>query len=326
MIKQQNNITNNVIKEDRIDKAEKADKFEKNEKNDKEQDFLDRKLAMFSIDRNFAIDDQWKIKRHLGKGGFGEVFYAKSSENGTRCAIKIEKNIITGSYGLDNEIRCLKKFQSSPYVARLFSYGKYKSFKYIIMELMGDDLHHLRLSKSNKRFGYNFTSNLGTQMLAAIESIHKLGYIHRDIKPSNFILKNTDELKVMIIDFGNSIKHLDSDGTPFPKQNDVSFAGTTRYASPHILLRKSPSRRDDLWSLLLSLVELITGTLPWPKCDDKNKIKISILNIFKTRPHIIIEDLPKPFEYMIRYLCTLRYKDEPNYELFNELIVDIADY
>lgn len=77
------------------------------------------------------------------------------------------------------------KKKDSPYVCRFIAFGRVpeEKFNYLVMELLGENFSSLRRKQPNGRFTLKTTLKLGKQMLSAIETVHKVGYIHRDIKP-----------------------------------------------------------------------------------------------------------------------------------------------
>lgn len=64
----------------------------------------------------------------------------------------------------------------------------------------------------------------------------------------------------MLVDFGLARRYVTNEaGSHAPERAEASFRGSTTYASVHAHQQRDLSRRDDLWSWLYMLVELITG-------------------------------------------------------------------
>lgn len=259
----------------------------------------------------------WVVQEPLGHGGYGELYTAHSQHSSDEIvALKVEP-ISKRAVGLHKEIRSVKLLQQCPRVARYYGSGVSGQYRYMAMQLLGLDLHKARHAQPTKAFGVRKTAMLGIQMLDAIQDIHEMGYLHCDIKPSNFVLHDSadSDLYVYVIDFGHAVQHLDDTGKPRPKRDSVPFRGTVRYSSPHVLLRKDPGRRDDLWSLLFALIEMAKGSLSWPKNKDKEKTRQLILSFMRKDPLHVVRDLPIQFENFLRHLINLKYEDVPNYDL-----------
>jgi tau tubulin kinase len=63
----------------------------------------------------------------------------------------------------------------------------------------------------------------------------------------------------LLIDFGLARRYTDEAGSHLPQRSDASFRGSTTYASVHAHKDEDLSRRDDLWSWLYMLAELLEG-------------------------------------------------------------------
>jgi serine/threonine protein kinase len=70
-----------------------------------------------------------------------------------------------------------------PSVGRYIASGRFRSCHYLVMELLGQNLSDVRRARPDGVFSVGTTARLGLDMLAAIEGVHRLGYLHRDIKP-----------------------------------------------------------------------------------------------------------------------------------------------
>lgn len=124
-----------------------------------------------------------------------------------------------------------------------------------------------------------------------------------------------DPRKIIIIDFGLSRRHMNSDGQVRPKQPSSRWVGSRRYMSPNTHLRKDQGRRDDLWSFLYVLIEFYTGTLPWGQLrgpSNLDKIRDMKLEHVSDR---LTHGLPSEFSKMLTHIRTLKYEQRPNYEL-----------
>jgi TolB-like protein/Flp pilus assembly protein TadD len=101
-----------------------------------------------------------------------------------------------------------------------------------------------------------------SQIAAGLSAIHKQNLVHRDIKPSN-IMVHLDSGKlenVKIIDLGLA-KPIDEAAEPVSVPG--SFAGTPQYASPEQFSGLGLDIRSDIYSLGVTLWEMISGEVPF---------------------------------------------------------------
>lgn len=300
------------------------------------------KLAQTKIQLGMRLR-RWVVINRIGAGSFGETFTAMEvdgpiAEEDTlvvtpenlalldhlppleerhEVCIKVEqenKNV------LRLEALALKKVQPCPQVVRYLGSGCTSGMNYLVMEKLGPNLAELRRRSQHGTFNIYTTLKAGISCLTAIRGVHDLGLVHRDIKPSNFVtgLPNTPaHTTCYLIDFGLARRFRRSNGEIRPPRDNAGFRGTSRYASVASHHHQELGRVDDLWSLLFMLVEFATGTLPWRKYKDKDDI--GRCKEESITPHLV-RNLPREFQPFLAHLQTLRYEDEPDYDLLVTLM------
>jgi len=134
-----------------------------------------------------------------------------------------------------------------------------KKYAYIILE-------YFRALNLKMQIGTDITGlhvrirKLVEQLCMALEYMHELGWLHKDIKPENILFNRSSELK--LIDFSLSGKYSKGIGKAFSGKLKV-IQGTRTYLAPELLLKKQPTPQTDMYSLGITLFEILTGHPPF---------------------------------------------------------------
>ena len=180
---------------------------------------------------------RWTLSKKLGSGGFGAAWLA-SDDNGQEAALKI----LPGPPG--GEARALARICHPAVPALLDAQGGAHPF--LCMELApGRTL--TRMIKAGRAPDKAAITVLAV-LADALSAVHVAGLVHGDIKPDNVIIDSVAAGKMMIVDFGVA-------GT--------GEGGTLLYAAPERLGGAGPSTESDVYSLGLSLWEMLHSQLPW---------------------------------------------------------------
>ena len=213
-----------------------------------------------------VISDRYRIDLPLGEGGMGRVYRATHIQLGATVAIKVLKREAAEVPELAKrfirEARAASKLRGE-HVCRVSDVGQTDGGQpYMVMELLeGYDLATLI---KNGPVSIDVAAHIISQACAGLAEAHALGIVHRDIKPANLFLSNTPNgPQVKILDFGiataAATEVLDGRLT-----RTESVMGSPSYMSPEQMRSaRDVDARSDIWSLGVSLYELITGDLPF---------------------------------------------------------------
>jgi eukaryotic-like serine/threonine-protein kinase len=127
--------------------------------------------------------------------------------------------------------------------------------------------------------------NYTDQLLSALSYAHQLNVIHRDVKPANMML--TPQGVVKLMDFGIARPNNDAGMTA-----TGTTLGSLNYMSPEQVRGEPVDARSDLYSLGVSLYEMVTGQLPF-RGNSHYSIMSAHLQDPPKPPIVLRSDLPK---------------------------------
>ena len=198
----------------------------------------------------------YEIVGTLGNGGMGEVYKVRHSISQRTEAMKVllsgaaKRPEVTDRFV--REIRVLANL-NHPNIAALHTAFHHEDQLIMVMEYV----EGMNLSERLAR-GMTLKDSVGfiRQALTALAFAHSKGVIHRDIKPSNIMIDAAGQVK--LLDFGLALI-----SSPDPRlTSSGSLIGSVHYISPEQIRGDSPDARSDLYSMGVTLFEVITGRLP----------------------------------------------------------------
>ena len=204
----------------------------------------------------------------IGQGGMGQVFMAVHELLGRKSAIKVlplHKITPEAISNFRREIRVQAKLDH-PNLVRAYDAGEDGNVQYLVVEFVpGTDLR--RLVRGKGKLSVNLAANIVRQAALGLKEAHRSGLIHRDIKPGNILV--TPDGVAKLSDLGLAFC-LDD-----PKDPRVGkIVGTADYLSPEQI--KHPNHitsASDIYSLGCTLYYAVTGKVPFPGGNSRNKAK-----------------------------------------------------
>lgn len=201
---------------------------------------------------------RFKLVELLGTGGMGDVYKAYDPNLGRYIALKILRHEEPETLNrFLMEARAQAKVEH-PHVCKIYESGECNGHPYIAMQYIeGKSLKELDLQLTlEEKLGIIKEVALGLQ------AAHRRGLIHRDVKPTNIMVRQTEEgnWKPFIMDFGIAREQEASGLT-----STGMVVGTPFYMSPEHARGKLANldRRSDIYSLGITLYELLTGIVPF---------------------------------------------------------------
>ena len=259
------------------------------------------------------IGDRYEISETVGAGGMSIVYKAKDHKLNRYVALKMlkpefsdDKNFVTKFRVEAQSSACL----SHPNIVSVYDVGEDDGIYYIVMELV----EGITLKEYIMRQGHlsvEQSINFALQIASGIEVAHDNHIIHRDIKPQNIIVSKNGVLKVT--DFG--IARAATSNTISP-----TAMGSVHYISPEQARGGYSDERSDIYSLGITMFEMLTGHVPF---EGDNNVSVALMHIQEdmVSPRAYYPDIPLSMEKIV-FKCTQK-RAERRYLTANALISDL---
>src|SRR5580692_4884896 len=202
----------------------------------------------------------------LGRGAMGVTY--KAVDVDLHCLVALK--VISERYHGDESarLRFLREARAAasvrhPNVASVFHLGATGQNYFYAMEFVeGETLEHL--VRHSGRVEVKLALEIATQVAAGLAAVHEQNLVHRDIKPSNIMvrLKDDGSITAKIIDLGLA-KAITEPSFQTAISTPGGFVGTPEFASPEQFAGLALDTRSDLYSLGVTLWEMVTGQMPF---------------------------------------------------------------
>ncbi|MCR5342648.1 MAG: Stk1 family PASTA domain-containing Ser/Thr kinase [Butyrivibrio sp.] len=225
------------------------------------------------------IGDRYEILEKIGTGGMSDVYRAKDHKLNRPVAVKVLKQEFSENDNFVSKFRVEAQAAAGlmhPNIVNVYDVGDENGIHYIVMELV-DGITLKRYIEKKSRLSVKEAVSIAIQVAMGLEAAHNNHIIHRDIKPQNIIISK--EGKVKVTDFGIAKAATSNTITS-------NVMGSVHYTSPEQARGGYSDAKSDVYSLGITLFEMLTGRLPF---NGDTTVAIAIKHIQ--------EDLPSPAEY-----------------------------
>jgi len=233
---------------------------------------------------------RYQILHELGKGAMGVVYRARDPMINREVALK-SIPLADEFEGADLEDARAKFFReaemagrlSHPHIVTIYDAGEDRGTAYIAMELLRGR-HLVEYTHAEHLFPTALALEIVARLADALNYAHQQHVVHRDIKPANVMYEpSRGDLK--ITDFGIA-RLTDSNRT-----RTGIVLGTPSFMSPEQLQGRAVTGSSDLFSLAITLYQLLTGVLPF-RADSMPALMLKIVQEPHPRIRMVRPDLP----------------------------------
>ncbi|MFC2088760.1 serine/threonine-protein kinase, partial [Calditrichota bacterium] len=266
------------------------------------------------------VIDNYRILENLGVGGMGVVFKAINTKLDKLVALKMI------APGMAMNERFISRFQTeakalakidNPYIVSIYDLRSHNDQWFIVMEYVdGGNLYDI----INKEGAYTLPKAISIikQVLFAIGKAHQAKIIHRDIKPQNIML--TEKGVVKITDFG-----LAKDQSSMINTMSIAGGGTLFYMPPEAIKGFSNTdRRSDIYSVGMTLYEMVTGNVPFENLNSDFDIRETIVRKEFKRPTEFDAKIPADFEAII--MKSIAKEADDRYQTAEEMLNAVINF
>lgn len=248
----------------------------------KEQDLTGKNLS------------NYKITERLGRGGMATVYKAHELSLNRIVALKVL------SPRLSEDDAFIKRFHreaqaaaklNHPGIVQIYAIGEEDGLHYFAMEyIKGTTLADIK--KDEGIMDPAHAVSIIKQTAEALGEAHNVGLVHRDVKPSNIMIDATGRPKVT--DFG--IAYVSEAKTKLT--SDGSIIGTPEYLSPEQCEGKTVDARSDIYSLGVTLYEILSGETPYEADTPVSMLVKIIQGTFKPLNEVN-PNVPEPLQRVV---------------------------
>jgi hypothetical protein len=192
----------------------------------------------------------YTIKRGIGAGGFGEVYYA-TSDGGKDVALKLIRR------NLDVELRGVRQCLNvkHPHLLALYDVRQdEQGNSWVIMEFVAGECLEACVARHPQGLPASLALEWFRGVAAAVAHLHEHGIVHRDLKPGNIFC---DQGQIKLGDYGLS-KFI----SVSRRSGQTESIGTVHYMAPEIA-KGCYGKEIDIYALGVLLYELLTGHVPF---------------------------------------------------------------
>lgn len=259
------------------------------------------------------VGERYEILEKIGTGGMSDVYKAKDHKLNRAVAIKILKQEFSENENFVSKFRVEAQAAAGlmhANIVNVYDVGEERDIYYIVMELV-EGITLKKYIEKKARLSVKEAISIAIQVSLGIEAAHNNHIIHRDIKPQNIMISK--EGRVKVTDFGIAKAATSNTITS-------NVMGSVHYTSPEQARGGYSDEKSDIYSLGITLFEMLTGRVPF---NGDTTVAIAIKHIQEPMPspRDFVPEIPISVEQIV-LKCTQKSPDA-RYQSMSSLIEDL---
>ncbi len=259
--------------------------------------------------------NKYRIVKLIGSGGMANVYLGIDMNTGVNVAIKILKPEFSSDdefiRRFDAEAKSVASLNHAN-IVKVYGVGHEGNFRYIVQEYI-EGITVKDLINQNGHLDWRNAVPIVIQIGLALDYAHQNGIVHRDIKPQNILISRDRVAK--ITDFGIARAASSTTITMTGVQ-----MGSVHYFSPEQARGGNVGPQSDIYSLGVTLFEMVTGRLPF---DGDSNVAIAVKHLQETPPvpSSLMQGIPKGLDSIIAK-C-MQKSPERRYQTMRQLVTEL---
>ena len=250
-----------------------------------------------------VLNDRYEVRRLIGAGGMSVVYEGRDIISGVDVALKVLKSDFSGD---EAQIERFKREALNvstlhhPNIVKVYGIGHFEGCHYIAMEKI-DGVTLDELIAQGGALLWQDCVDIAKQVLEALCYTHAHGVIHKDIKPQNILVDENKHATLTdfgIAEIGTSSNTIVASGKAF----------SVYYTSPEQIRNDSVDKRTDIYSLGITLYEMLVGAVPF---DGDTNYAIAMRHASENAipPCLVDESIPRAISDVV-VIATMRDPDK----------------
>lgn len=262
-----------------------------------------------------VLNNRYELVEKIGTGGMADVYKARCRVLKRWVAVKILKDEFV------NDEEFLERFEREAYAAgslnhpnivSIYDVGREDNIRYIVMEYV-DGITLKDYIRQNGALPWDEAADIAISILSALHKAHRHNIIHRDIKPQNILLTSDNVPKVS--DFG-----IARASTTTTVTRKIDTVGSVHYASPEQARGGYTDEKSDLYSVGVTLFEMVTGRVPFD-ADNPVTVALKQINDDPPKPSAYVPELPEGIDNII--LRAMKKSKSERYDSALQMIAEL---
>jgi len=262
-----------------------------------------------------VLNNRYELVEKIGTGGMADVYKARCRVLKRWVAVKILKDEFV------NDEEFLERFEREAYAAgslnhpnivSIYDVGRDGNIHYIVMEYV-DGITLKEYIRQNGALPWEEAADIAISILSALHKAHRHNIIHRDIKPQNILITSDNVPKVS--DFG-----IARAATTATATRKIDTKGSVHYASPEQARGGYTDEKSDIYSVGVTLFEMVTGHVPFD-ADNPVTVALKQINDEPPKPSDFVPGLPEAMDNII--LRAMKKSKAERYDSALQMIAEL---